>query len=437
MHVLIVDDMPGVREALQFLFVLNDVDVELAASAAEALRIVRRGETGVVVQDMNFTQAATTGTEGAELFRALRAQDPDLPVILMTAWTDLEMAVSLVHEGADDYIAKPWDDRKLVAKVKRLLAARHVQRDRDEQIDLAGLVYASPEMHAVVRLALRVATGDVPVLVTGPTGAGKERVAALIQANSPRRDRPFVVVNCGALPDELLEAELFGAEAGAFTGATGLRKGRFESADGGTLFLDEIGTLSASGQAALLRVLQSGEYSRLGSSRTRKVDVRVIAATNLDLRAEAAEGRFREDLYFRLAVIEVEIPPLCERPDDIDVLADRFLASAGLEPDALDGTARRALRGHDWPGNVRELKSAIERAVLVRLGDRIGAADLGLRQRLVPAGSNDPEAAEVRAALNAADGVVSRAAEALGLSRQALYRRMERLGIRIERKIGS
>lgn len=438
MHVLIVDDMPGVREALQFLFELNGLDVALATSPAEALRTVHRGHTGVVVQDMNFTAAATTGAEGAALFRALRAEDPDLPVILMTAWTDLEMAVALVHEGADDYIAKPWDDRKLVAKVKSLLAARAAQRARSEgSIDLAGLDYASPQMQAVVRLAVRVASSTLPVLVVGPTGAGKERVAALIQANGPRRDRPFVTVNCGALPDELLEAELFGAEPGAFTGANKLRRGRFETADTGTLFLDEIGTLSPSGQTALLRVLQSGEYSRLGSSHTRKADVRVIAATNVDLRAEVAAGRFREDLYYRLAVVEIEVPPLCERPEDIDVLADRFLANAGLGPDALEGTARRAMRGHEWPGNVRELQSTIERALLMREGERIGVAELGLRRRSAPAGSRDPEAAEIRAALERAGGVVSRAARSLGLSRQALYRRMDRLGIRVDRKIGS
>ncbi|MEO0605784.1 MAG: sigma 54-interacting transcriptional regulator, partial [Myxococcota bacterium] len=279
MHVLVVDDHPAVLEALQLLFVLHDLEVEVARSPAEAVQVIQRGETGVVVQDMNFASAATTGEEGAALFRDLRAVDPDLPIVLMTAWTDLEMAVELVREGADDYIGKPWDDRRLVTKVRRLLAARAVAASPVTQADLAGLVYRSPEMHSVVKLALRVAPADVPVLITGPSGAGKERVAALVQANSARRSSPFVTVNAGALPPELLEAELFGAEPGAYTGAQAMRRGRFETADGGTLFLDEIATLSERGQAALLRVLQTGEYSRLGSSDVRRTDVRLVSAT--------------------------------------------------------------------------------------------------------------------------------------------------------------
>lgn len=433
MHVLVVDDHPAVLEALQLLFVLHDLEVETARSPSEALQVVGRGETGVVVQDMNFAAAATTGEEGAALFRDVRALDPDLPVILMTAWTDLEMAVDLVRQGADDYIGKPWDDRRLVVKVRRLLAARAVAASPVPPAELAGLVYRSPEMHAVVKLALRVAPADVPVLVTGPSGAGKERVAALVQANSERRKGPFLTVNAGALPSELLEAELFGAEPGAYTGAQGLRQGRFEAANGGTLFLDEIATLSERGQAALLRVLQTGEYSRLGSSEVRRTDVRLVTATNADLREAIAAGRFRQDLYYRLAVIELEVPPLAERPDDIELLAEHFLAEAGVDPAMLEGTARRALRDHAWPGNVRELQSAVQRAVLVREGERIGAADLGLTER--PRVGDEGEALEIQAALQAADGVVARAAATLGMSRQALYRRMDRLQIRVRRKV--
>ncbi|MEN0067829.1 MAG: sigma-54 dependent transcriptional regulator [Myxococcota bacterium] len=434
MHVLVVDDHPAVLEALQLLFVLHDFEVEVASSPSEALQVVQRGETGVVVQDMNFTASATTGEEGVELFRALRATDPDLPVILMTAWTDLQMAVDLVREGADDYLCKPWDDARLVVKVRRLLAARAVAGSPVQDVNLAGLVYRSPQMHGVVKLALRVARANVPVLVTGPSGAGKERVAALVQANSERHNRPFLRVNAGALPPELLEAELFGAEPGAYTGAQTLRQGRFEAANGGTLFLDEIATLTERGQAALLRVLQSGEYSRLGSSEVRRSDVRLITATNADLKAEMDAGRFRDDLYYRLAVIELEVPALVERPDDIELLAEHFLAEAGVNPSLLEGTARRLLREHAWPGNVRELQSAVQRAVLVREGERIGAADLGLTR--TASSSDSQEAAQIRAALLAADGVVARAAEALGLSRQALYRRMDRLSIRIHRKVG-
>jgi len=439
MHVLVVDDNQGVRDALQLLFTLHDLEVRVAATPAQALRIVDRGQTGVVVQDMNFSASATTGEEGETLFRQLRVRDPNLPIILVTAWTSLEMAVSLVREGADDYIGKPWDDQVLVEKVRRLMAARALQSDKATlaEADLAGLVYASPELHALVSLALRIAPADVLVLITGASGTGKERLAELIRANSSRVDAPFITLNAGALPTELLEAELFGAEAGAYTGSKGLRKGRFEVADGGTLFLDEIGALSADGQAALLRVLQTGEYQRLGSSQTRHADVRIIAATNADLKAEVAEGRFREDLYYRLAVIELAIPPLAERPDDIDPIVDHFLAQAGLGPEALDGSTRRTLREHPWPGNVRELENCIRRAALVRTGERIGPADLGLvvLPGLVRPGGDPTERREVEIALQAAEGVVSRAAEALGLSRQALYRRMRRLGITVERNI--
>ncbi|MBX2800497.1 MAG: sigma-54 dependent transcriptional regulator [Myxococcales bacterium] len=435
MQVLVVDDNRSVLEALQLLFVLHDLDVQLATSPAEALTLVRRGGIGVVVQDMNFTASATTGDEGAALFRAMRAQDPDLPVVLMTAWTDLEMAVALVREGADDYVAKPWDDRKLLHTVQQLMATRTVASARPVEADLAGLVYHSPQMHSVVTLALRVASADVPVLVTGPSGVGKEHIAGLLQANSPRREGPYVVVNAGAMPEELVSTELFGAEAGAYTGSVGLRRGRFETADGGTLFLDEIGNLSPRGQAALLRVLQSGELTRVGSNDVLSTDVRVVAATNADLHAEISAGRFRQDLFYRLAVVEIRIPSLAERPDDIEPLAEHFLAEAGLPAEALDGTARRALRNHSWPGNVRELRSAVQRAVLVREGQRIGAADLGLVERVSPGEEDDPEAAALHAALASADVVVSRAAEALGLSRQAVYRRMERLGVRVQRKV--
>jgi DNA-binding NtrC family response regulator len=291
----------------------------------------------------------------------------------------------------------------------------------------------------------------VPVLITGPNGAGKEQVAEMVQANSRRKDRPFVKVNCGGLPDQLLEAELFGAEAGAYTGATKLRVGRFEEAHGGTLFLDEIGNLSMAGQAKLLRVLQLGEYQRLGSGVTRKVDVRVISATNVNLPRAIQEGTFREDLYFRLAVIEVGLPALKDRPEDVPLLAEHFLAryQPGGEEVKLGAGARQALLAHDWPGNVRELQNRIQRAVLVRKGATLEAADLGLSEGGHPVKSaaepppaaaplSADEAAEraaVEQALAEARGVVSRAAAQLGLSRQAFYRRLERLGLSVERRL--
>ena len=250
------------RKALELLFSVRGFDVRTAAGPEEALAAVRGGSVGLVFQDMNFSEATTTGEEGAALFRALRAADPGLPIVLMTAWTSLEMAVALVKEGAADYIAKPWDDEALLRTARNLLAARASEADGGE-VDLCGLVYESARMKSVVDLAVKVARSDVSVLVTGPNGAGKEKIAEIVQANSPRREGPWVKVNVGALPDELLEAELFGAEAGAFTGAKRLRLGRFEAADGGTLFLDEIGNLSPAGQAKLLRVLQTGELQRL------------------------------------------------------------------------------------------------------------------------------------------------------------------------------
>jgi DNA-binding NtrC family response regulator len=314
------------------------------------------------------------------------------------------------------------------------------RRDLASRYDLAGIVYESDGMHRVVSLAVQVAASDVPVLITGDSGAGKEKIAEIVQANSRRRGKPFVRVNAGALPDELLESELFGAEAGAFTGSRRLRIGRFEAADEGTLFLDEIGDLSAAGQVRLLRVLETGEFERLGSSLTRRADVRVLAATNTDLRKAIAEGRFREDLFFRVNVIELAVPALRERPDDILVLARAALES--LPPSEggkrrLAPEAQRALLSHAWPGNVRELFNRIQRAALVAAGETLTPADLGLAPH-GSSGSTSAEPADERSVLEGAlsrhEGSVSRAAEELGLSRQALYRKMERLGIVMERR---
>ena len=466
--VLIVEDDPAVAEALALLLDLHDIPSRVARSPAEALAAVGEGRVRLVVQDMNFRPGATSGEDGAALFRDLRRLDPALPVLLMTAWTSLETAVELVKEGAADYIAKPWDDAKIVVTVQNLLKLNALGREnvrlraRSERArsalaaehDLCGMVYESAELHEVVQLAVHVAPSDVPILVTGPNGAGKERLAQIVQANSRRKQKPFVTVNAGALPDNLLEAELFGAEAGAFTGATKMRVGRFEAAHEGTLFLDEIGNLTPSGQMKLLRVLQTGEFERLGSSTTRKVDVRIISATNADLPAMIREGKFREDLYFRLNVIELSLPPLCDRQDDILPLARHFVKThATGEPPELDPSAEQALLEYDWPGNVRELENKVQRALLVSAGGPIGAAHLGLgdsgrrpskppsrtlppkgRER-APGQGDDPERRQVEVALARAEGVVSRAAASLGLSRQALYRRMERLGIAVERRL--
>ncbi len=459
MKVLIVDDQRAIRTALEVLFEQYKVATLVASGPAEVLDLIAREDVGVVIQDMNFSASQTSGAEGVELFRAIRNLDADVPVLLMTAYASIEMVVSLVKEGAADYIAKPWDDAKLVRDVKKLLQLRELaaenarlraQSRRARQslavkADLCGLVYSSDAMHRVVSLATSVAPSEAPILITGPNGSGKEKIAEIVQANSRRRDKPFVKVNAGALPDELLEAELFGAEAGAYTGATKQRLGRFEAAHGGTLFLDEIGTLSMVGQQKLLRVLQTGEFERLGSSATRKVDVRVISATNTDLPRAIASGSFREDLYFRLNVIELQVPPLGDRVEDILPLAEVFLAGFARHEAGrrmLSAAARDALLGYDWPGNVRELQNRIQRATLVCQDSTIEPDDLGIgsarRSRAeetdVPSRDHDPERGVIEDALVRAGGVVSKAAADLGMSRQALYRRMERLSITLERR---
>jgi DNA-binding NtrC family response regulator len=458
--VLIVDDQEAVRTALTLLFELQGVAAITASTAAQALELVRTADVGVVVQDMNLSQSTTSGADGIALFREIHALDPDLPVVLITAWTSLETAVQLVKDGAADYLQKPWDDQKLVVTVQNLLRLRalgqenarlrgraeRARRELERSHDLCGLVYRSSVMHQVVALAVQVARADVPVLVTGPNGSGKEKIAEIVHKSSRRSGAPLVKVNAGALPDALFEAELFGAEAGAYTGATKLRVGRFEAAHGGTLFLDEIGNLSLAGQMKLLRVLQTGEYERLGSSTTRKVDVRIVSATNADLRAAISAGTFREDLYFRLNVIELRVPPLAERVEDVRPLAEHFVKAhaAGAPGPELGEAAVAALEAYDWPGNVRELENRIQRALLVCKDGVIGPDDLDLgaaamRGRPVPtpvpsAGPLDGDRRSIEDALVRARGVVSRAAGELGLSRQALYRRMERLGIELERR---
>jgi DNA-binding NtrC family response regulator len=475
LKVLVVDDQPAVSTALELLFELHGIPTLVASDPARALELIASEDIGAVVQDMNFRRGATDGEEGAELLRSIKKLDPDLPVLIMTAFTSLEAAVQLIKDGATDYIAKPWDDEKLVSTVNNLVRLRELSQENTrlraqgsrarhelaESYNLCGVVYASPQMHEVVSLAVKVARSDAAILITGPNGAGKERLAQIVQANSRRKDRPFVEVNAGGLPDDLLEAELFGAEAGAYTGAKKLRIGRFEEANGGTLFLDEIANLSTNGQMKLLRVLQTGEFQRLGSNATRKTDVRLISATNANLADAIRQGIFREDLYFRLNVIELAIPALRDRPDDILPLAEFFLKQHGTEDNrgslGLGRDAKQVLLDHEWPGNVRELDNRIQRAVLVAKANTISPADLGFEPgggiatvRTTP--STPPgalhmvlphespssidvlERTQIEQVLTEARGVVSKAAAELGVSRQALYRRMERLGIELERR---
>ncbi len=460
LKILIVDDEPSVVQALALLFELNGLASISASNPQDGLRLAMEEDVGVVVQDMNFDPDRTSGEQGVKLFRALREADPDLPVLLVTAWVSLETAVRLVKEGAADYVAKPWDDDKLVTTVRNLLEMRRLRIENRElqqqgrrarlalaeRYDLCGLVYESEAMHRITSLAVSVSGSDAPILITGPSGVGKEKLAEIIQANSRRREGPFIRVNVGALPEELMESELFGAEPGAYTGAKGVRLGRFEAADGGTLFLDEIDALSLTGQVKLLRVVQSGEYQRLGSSHTRRADVRILSATNSDLREGVEQGRFREDLFYRLNVIELAVPPLDRRPEDILPLARRFLKDfAGqVHREAVLGPdAEEALLRHAWGGNVRELQNRVQRAILTCAGGVIGRADLdltdapGAEPAAGPPSQRAPDAIErkrIEQALLQADGVVARAAEELGLSRQALYRKMERLGITLERR---
>ena len=439
--ILVIDDSDAVRTALEVLMSLHGARVLGAGSPQAGLEVLEQESVDLVIQDMNFRREATSGEEGVQLFREIRKRYEDVPMILLTAWTNLETAVELVKAGAADYIAKPWDDVRLLTTVRNLLDLRRaraestrVQAQRREarqalaeRFDLRGAIYESEAMHTLVAMATQVAHADVPVLITGPNGAGKEVLADIIHANSSVRSGPYLKVNRGALPQELIEAELFGTEAGAFTGARA-RVGRFEAANGGTLFLDELGNLAPAGQAKLLRVLQTGELERLGSNVTRRTHVRMIAATNTDLRAAIREGRFREDLYYRLNVIELELAPLSRRREDILPLARHFLG-AGRE---LSPEAERALARHSWPGNVRELQNVIRRACLLSSTPTIGADALGLLASEQADLTAEPilDRASIEHALQRADGVVAHAARDLGLSRQALYRRMEKLGIK-------
>jgi DNA-binding NtrC family response regulator len=442
--VLVIDDNPAVSQALSLLFGLHDIRTLTAVTPQKGLSLVAREKADLVIADMNFTADTTSGEEGVALFKALRAQQPDLPVILLTAWTHLEAAVQLIKAGAADYIGKPWDNDKLLTTVENLLELAEATRERQrlqeeqrrrreklaEQYDLCDIVFASDAMERVVELACRVARADVRVLITGPNGAGKERIAQIVHANSAVRSGPFVAINCGAIPAELIESELFGAEAGAYTGAGKARVGRFELADGGTLFLDEIGNLPLAGQVKLLRVLETGQFEMLGSSKTRSSRARILSATNADLPQLIREGRFREDLYYRLNVIDIAIPPLSERAADILPLARHYLG-----PDLeFSEEAAAALLAHEWLGNVRELRNSIERARLLARDNVVTAADLNLPSTPRAASASAAATREtdhfsrevLEATVREAGGNISRAAQTLGLSRQALYRRLER-----------
>ena len=445
-RILVADDQADVLEALRLLGKAHGLVIRTATSPAAALAIVETEELDVCLLDLNYARDTTSGTEGLDLVARVRALAPDLPVVVMTAWGTIEGAVAAMQRGARDYLPKPWDNARLVAtltthvelaralRAQRRLEGEAARRRRDE---LPALVAESRAMQAVMRVLEKVAGSDAAVLVTGEHGTGKEVVARWLHAASPRAERPFVAVNAGGLGEGVLESELFGHVKGAFTDARADRAGCFELADGGTLFLDEIANMPLGQQARLLRVLETGEFHPVGSSRSRQVDVRVIAATNADVARAAALGQFREDLLYRLNTVEVRLPPLRERKDDIPRLAASFLAreARGGPPRRFTPAAMAALLAHGWPGNVRELVHVVARAVLLGTGELLDVDDLALRPAEAASRVEDMtlEAAErylIERALARHGGNVVEVARALGVSRSALYRRLASLGVR-------
>jgi DNA-binding NtrC family response regulator len=446
--VLLVDDQNDILEALRLLLKAQGFEVESAQSPAAALATLERRDFDAMLLDMNFTRDTTSGREGLDLLNELRSLEPDMPVIVMTAWGSIDNAVEAMRRGARDYIEKPWDNARLISVLKTQIelgsALRRARRLESEnkllrRDNLPAMIAESGRMKPVLELMERVGPSDANVLITGEHGTGKELVAQWLHASSKRAQRSFVPVNMGGLSEGVFESELFGHVKGAFTDAKTDRIGRFELADGGTIFLDEIGNISMASQAKLLRVLQTGEVERVGSSKARKIDARVLSATNIDLQRAVSEGRFREDLLFRLNTIEIQLPPLRERRDDVAPLATHFLrrhaARYGKKIDGFDAAAMRMLLDHSWPGNIRELDHAIERAVLLAGGGSVRPADLALKaggagpSRIEDLTLEEVEKTLIQKALARFDGNVSQAAKALGLSRSALYRRIAGYGL--------
>jgi DNA-binding NtrC family response regulator len=447
-HILVADDQSDVLEALRLLLKGHGFDVDTVNSPNAALGALERRDYDAMLLDMNYTRDTTSGKEGLDLLHSLQSLEPNMPVVVMTAWGSIDNAVEAMRRGARDYIEKPWDNARLVSilstQVELGRALRRALRLETEnrllrRDHLPQMIAESPKMKPILQLMERVGPSDANVLITGEHGTGKELVAQWLHSSSPRNARSFIAVNMGGLSEGLFESELFGHVKGSFTDAKTDRVGRFELADGGTLFLDEIGTVPLALQSKLLRVLQTGDVERVGSSKARHVSVRVVSATNANLQQEVAEGRFREDLLFRLNTIEIHLPPLRDRREDIPVLATHFLRRhAGRYRKTLggfDAGAMQLLLGHPWPGNIRELDHAVERAVLLAQGDHVRAGDLGLRMsssaapRLDELPLEDVEKLLIQKALSRYDGNVSRAAQALGLSRSALYRRIASYGL--------
>jgi len=447
-RVLGADDQQHVLEAIELLLRPQGYDVETAKSPALVREALATGSYDALLIDLNYTRDTTSGREGLDLLSEIVSLDSSIPVIVMTAWANIELAVEAIHRGARDFIQKPWENQRLLTILRTQVELRrtlqHAERlaAQNRLLEADGrpeFIASSVSMQPMLETITRVGPSDANILITGEHGSGKEVVARTLHALSPRASRPMIAVNTGAIPDGVFETELFGHVKGAFTDARTDRIGRFELADGSTVFLDEIGNVPYHQQAKLLRVLETSEIERVGSSRTRRVDVRVISATNADLRAACAAGQFREDLLFRLNTVEIHVPALRERREDIPALAVHFLARyASRYRRAVQGfeaPALQLLMQYSWPGNVRELEHTLERAVLMCKGSEIQRADLGLdlsrqqSQNLEELSLEAVEAILIRKALQRSQGNVSHAAETLGLSRGALYRRMEKYGL--------
>ena len=448
-RILVADDQADILSALKLLLKREGFEVTTASSPAGVLDIVAREHVDVALVDLNYSRDTTSGEEGTALVEKLHREHPDLPVIVMTAWATVDVAVKAMRNGANDFLEKPWNNQRLLTVLRNQVqlaeARRHGRRLADENAilraaDGTDLIASSRPMQEVVKLARQVARSDASVLITGEPGTGKSLLAKLIHEWSDRGEKSFIAVNAGGLPESVFESEMFGHVKGAFTDAKVDRAGRFELADGGTLFLDEIGNVPPPQQARLLRALETGEFERVGSSRTQRADVRVVSATNADLPTMIREGRFREDLLFRINTVEVRLPPLRERREEILELAnaqlERKAAQYARTVRGFDPLALSALQNYAWPGNVRELNSVVERSLLLASGDEIGAADLRLSAAksgppsLEEMSLEDAERALIRSAIRRNGGSVQAAAEALGLSRSAMYRRLEKLGLK-------
>ena len=447
-RVLVADDQPHILEAVELLLAPQGFAVDCVRSPQLLLEALGERDYDVLLIDLNYTRDTTSGQEGLDLLARIREFDARLPVIVMTAWGNINLAVESIKRGARDFIQKPWENERLLSLI-RVHAELHQALRRARQLEMENrllraegmpeFVASAPAMQPVLELIAQVGPSDANVLITGEHGTGKEIVAKLLHAASQRSRMALVAVNAGGLPEGTFESEIFGHVKGAFTDARSDRIGRFELANGGSLFLDEIANVPLRQQAKLLRVLETGELERVGSSQTRRVDVRLLSATNADLHEEAKAGNFREDLLFRINTVEIHLPALRDRREDIPLLAQHFLnrnraryrkQAVGFSPDAMQQMMQYA-----WPGNVRELEHTVERAVLLCRGDQIEPVNLAIAPARSAATSfenmsiDEVEALLIRKVLRRCDGNISKAADALGLSRAALYRRIEKYGL--------